>query len=116
LAYLRSLSYVDGAKVAVAGWSYGGIQAVLGAGDTSSDYVAAVVFTPASQSWEGNPDLQRAMLDAAKAADIQFLFIQAPERLQPHSERGIGGCDRARRRDGDANHLSGVRIHRTGRP
>ena len=36
LAYLRSLSYVDDGNVAVAGWSYGGIQTVLGAGDASA--------------------------------------------------------------------------------
>lgn len=77
LAYLRSLEYVDDAKVAAAGWSYGGIQTVLGAGDATAGYVAAVAFTPASQSWAGNPDLQSAMLGAAKAATIPFLFIQA---------------------------------------
>jgi dienelactone hydrolase len=77
LAYLRGLDYVDGAGVAVAGWSYGGIQTVLGAGDTAANYVAAVAFTPASQSWDGNPDLQLAMTSAAIGADIPFLFVQA---------------------------------------
>jgi dienelactone hydrolase len=77
LAYLRALPYVDGLRVAVAGWSYGGIQAVLGAGSSSAGYAAAVVFTPASQSWDGNPDLQAAMLEAATTATIPFLFIQA---------------------------------------
>ena len=77
LAYLRGLEYVDDAKVAVAGWSYGGIQAVLGAGDESADYVAAVAFTPASQSWDGNRHLQLAMITAATVADTPFLFVQA---------------------------------------
>jgi carboxymethylenebutenolidase len=77
LAYLRGLPYVDGARVAVAGWSYGGIQTVLGAGNPSAGYVAAVVFAPASQSWKDNGDLQTALLDAAKAATIPFLFVQA---------------------------------------
>lgn len=77
LAYLRALRYVDGLRVAVAGWSYGGIQTVLGAGSSSAGYVAAVAFTPASRSWDGNVDLQQAMLQAAKLATIPFLFIQA---------------------------------------
>ena len=77
LAYLRALAYVDDAQVAVAGWSYGGIQTVLGAGDASAGYVAAVAFTPAAQAWAGNPDLQKAMLTAGIAASIPFLFIQA---------------------------------------
>ena len=77
LAYLRGLSYVDGARVAVAGWSYGGIQTVLGAGDVAAGYLAAVAFTPASQSWDGNADLQAAMKAAATRAKIPFLFIQA---------------------------------------
>jgi dienelactone hydrolase len=77
LAYLRGLPYVDGARVAVAGWSYGGIQTVLGAGSASAGYVAAVAFMPASQSWEDNPELQAALLDAAQAATIPFLFVQA---------------------------------------
>jgi hypothetical protein len=33
-------------------------------------YVAAVAFTPASQSWDGNEDLQEAMLAAAKDATL----------------------------------------------
>ena len=77
LAYLRALEYVDDAQVAVAGWSYGGIQTVLGAGDPTAGYVAAVSFTPASQAWAGNPDLQKAMLTAGIAAKAPFLFIQA---------------------------------------
>ncbi len=77
LAYLRGLDYVDDAAVAVAGWSYGGIQTVLGAGDPSADYVAAVSFTPASQAWEGNRFLQEAMLGVAMRTKVPFLFIQA---------------------------------------
>ncbi|HEY8237946.1 MAG TPA: dienelactone hydrolase family protein [Candidatus Limnocylindrales bacterium] len=77
LAYIKSQAYVDPTKIAVAGWSFGGIQTVLGAGDASAGYVAAVAFTPASQSWDGNPDLQAALLTAAKAATVPFLFIQA---------------------------------------
>jgi carboxymethylenebutenolidase len=77
LAYLRGLEYVDATKVAVAGWSYGGIQAVFGGGDPAADYVAAVAFTPASQAWAGNPNLQAAMTQAATGAEIPFLFIQA---------------------------------------
>lgn len=77
LAFLRAQPYVDGLRVAVAGWSYGGIQTVLGAGSSSAGYLAAVAFTPASQSWDGNTNLQDAMLEAAKRATIPFLFIQA---------------------------------------
>lgn len=77
LAYLRSLAYVDDATIVVAGWSYGGIQTVLGAGDASAGYRAAVAFTPASQAWAGNTDLQAAMTEAATGAEIPFLFIQA---------------------------------------
>lgn len=77
LAYLRTLPYVDTAQIAVAGWSYGGIQTVLGAGDPSSHYVAAVAFTPGTQAWDGNPDLQGSMLAAGTGAGIPFLFIQA---------------------------------------
>jgi carboxymethylenebutenolidase len=77
LAYLRGLPYVDGARVAVAGWSYGGTQTLLGAGSSSAGYVAAVAFTPASQSWADNPELQAALLDAARNATIPFLFVQA---------------------------------------
>ena len=77
LAYLREQPYVDDAMVAVAGWSFGGIQTVLGAGDPSADYIAAVAFTPAAQTWEGNADLREAMTAAATGADVPFLFIQA---------------------------------------
>ena len=77
LDYLQALPYVDTTKIAVAGWSFGGIQTVLGAGDATAGYVAAVAFTPASQSWEGNADLQAALLAAARARPVPYLFIQA---------------------------------------
>ena len=84
LAYLKSLPYVDQRRLAVAGCSYGGIQALLAA-ERGAGYKAAVAISPAALSWNGNPLLQERLIKAARQTEIPVFLIQPPkdESLEP---------------------------------
>lgn len=76
LAYLKSQTYVDERRVAVAGCSYGGIQTVL-ASEGNRGYRAAVNFAGAAQSWRVIPDIRTRLTSAVRSATIPIFFIQA---------------------------------------
>ncbi len=76
LAYLKTLPYVDPKRIAVAGWSYGGIQTILGA-EADVGYRAAVDCAGAALSWEGNPDLRERLVRAVQKIIIPVFLMQA---------------------------------------
>jgi carboxymethylenebutenolidase len=84
LQYLRSLSYVDTTRIAVAGCSYGGIQTLLGA-EANAGYRVALDFAGAAQSWAGNSILQQRLVRAVQSISIPVFFLQAENdyNLQP---------------------------------
>jgi dienelactone hydrolase len=65
LNYLKSLSYVDKQRVAVAGCSFGGIQAMLAAGEQVG-LRAAVDFAGAAMVWSTFPEMRER--DARRCA------------------------------------------------
>jgi dienelactone hydrolase len=75
LAWLRTAAFVAPARIAVAGYSFGGIQAVLGV--ERADYCAAVNMAGAAQSWKLNPQLQAVMARAVRNARAPIFFFQA---------------------------------------
>ena len=69
LKFLKSKSFVDPARIAISGCSYGGIQTLL-IGERSLDIKALLPFAPGAMSWEHAPPLQDRLkhaLDQAKA-------------------------------------------------
>jgi dienelactone hydrolase len=76
VAYVRGLDYVDKARVALVGCSFGGIESLLGA-ERSDGIVAAVDFAGASAMWRRNIPLQNRMKSAARNARVPVLFLQA---------------------------------------
>jgi dipeptidyl aminopeptidase/acylaminoacyl peptidase len=76
LNYLKSLSYVDTRRIAVAGCSFGGIQTILAAGE-ELELRAAVDFAGAAQVWSGSLAMRERMLAAARRAIAPILLIQA---------------------------------------
>ena len=84
LAWLRSQSFVSGQRVALAGNSFGGIQAVLGAG--RAPVCGAVAASAASESWRDSAELQVAMKEAAARMSAPLLLFQARNDfdLEPH--------------------------------
>ena len=88
-AYLKSLPYVDQSRLAVAGCSYGGIQALLAA-ERGAGYKAAVAISPAAQSWSRNSLLKSRLVWAVRKTEIPVFLIQPPkdDSLQPSSVLG----------------------------
>ena len=74
LAYLETLPYVDTAKLAVAGCSFGGIQTLLAA-ERGAGFKVAVAVSPAAQSWEGNPFIRERLKTAVRKITVPVFFI-----------------------------------------
>jgi len=75
LAWLRAQSFVKPDQIAVAGNSFGGIEAVLGA--ERGSYCAAVDSAGAAQSWADAPEVQVLMTRAVRNARAPIFFFQA---------------------------------------
>jgi dienelactone hydrolase len=75
LDWLQSQPYVRGDRIAVAGNSFGGIEAVLAA--AQAPVCAAVAASAASDSWRDSPELQQLMKEAAGRSSAPLLLLQA---------------------------------------
>src|SRR6202142_2025670 len=78
LAYVKSLPDVDQNRLAVAGCSHGGIQAILAA-EQGAGYKAAIAISPGSESWDSNPLLQQTLTKAVSSINIPVFLIH-PEK------------------------------------
>jgi dipeptidyl aminopeptidase/acylaminoacyl peptidase len=75
LAWLREQKDVAKDRIAVAGTSFGGIEAVLGA--ERGDYCAAVDAAGAAKSWAQAKQVQALMIRAVRNARAPIFFFQA---------------------------------------
>ena len=75
LAWLRAQPFVQRDRIAVAGNSFGGIEAVLGA--ERGGYCAAIDSAGGAQSWAGAPQLQSRMTRAVRQSRSPIFFFQA---------------------------------------
>jgi carboxymethylenebutenolidase len=76
LNYLRSRSFVDPARIAISGCSYGGIQTLL-AGERDLGVRALLPFAPGAMSWGQNQLLQALLIRAVDRARAPVFLIQA---------------------------------------
>jgi len=74
-AWLKTQTFVQQGRIAVAGNSFGGVETVLGA--ARLPYCAAVVASGGTESWDESPELQQVMKAAARMANSPMLFFQA---------------------------------------
>jgi carboxymethylenebutenolidase len=75
LAWLRKQRFVRPDRVAVAGTSFGGVEAVLGA--ERSSYCAAIDSAGGAQSWAVAPELRVRMARAVRHSRAPVFFFQA---------------------------------------
>lgn len=75
LAWLRTQSFVQQTRIAVAGNSFGGVQVVLGA--ERGSYCAAIDSAGGAQSWSQSTDLQKLMTRAVRNSRVPIFFFQA---------------------------------------
>ena len=80
--------YVDRARVAVAGCSFGGIETLLAA-EKSPDVYAAVDFAGASMSWATSPRLRERLAAAANGARVPVFFLQAENDFDTTPSRAL---------------------------
>jgi carboxymethylenebutenolidase len=76
LNYLKSRPFVDPARIAISGCSYGGIQTLL-AGERDLNVRALVPFAPGAMSWEQNQPLQDLLIRAVDRARAPVFLLQA---------------------------------------
>jgi carboxymethylenebutenolidase len=93
LAYLKQLPFVDRDRIAVAGCSYGGIQTLLGA-ERIAGYKAAISISPAALSWDGNPFLQKRLIQSVRGINIPVLLLQPARDASLEPNRGWEGKQR----------------------
>jgi carboxymethylenebutenolidase len=91
LAYVKQLPFVDSERIVVAGCSYGGIEALLGA-ESGAGYKAAISISPAALSWERNDYLQARLVKAVGRIDIPVLLIQPPKDASLEPARVLGAA------------------------
>ncbi len=75
LEWLRAQKFIKPNQVAVAGNSFGGVEAVLGAAQAS--YCATVDASGGAESWSIAPELQALMKAAVRTSKSPIFFFQA---------------------------------------
>ena len=73
--WLRQQTFVDKHRIATAGNSFGGIEAVLGA--ERAGYCAAIDASGGAESWATAPQLRDRMTRAVRSATAPIFFFQA---------------------------------------
>jgi carboxymethylenebutenolidase len=82
LAWLRKQPFIQQKRIAVAGNSFGGIEAVLGA--EREPYCAAIDASGGAESWKlAQPQLQQIMTRAVRNARAPIFFFQAENDYDP---------------------------------
>jgi carboxymethylenebutenolidase len=76
LTYLKSQTFVDPARIAISGCSYGGIQTLL-TGERDLGIKALVPFAPGAMSWEENLPLRDRLVRAVDHVKAPVFLIQA---------------------------------------
>ena len=89
LAFVQTLAYVDQRKIFVAGCSFGGIEALLGA-EARPGYRAAVSISPGGLSWERSDRLRSRMIQAVRRMEVPVLLIQPAHDASLGPSRVLG--------------------------
>ena len=95
LTWLRAQKFVKPDQIAVAGNSFGGVEAILGA--QRGSYCAAIDSAGGAQSWAQAPELQSLMMRSVRNSHAPIFFFQAendydlsPSRVLSSTMRDAG--------------------------
>ena len=110
LAWLRTQSLVSRDSIAVAGNSFGGIEAVLGA--ERGSYCAAVDSAGDAQSWEDAPEVQALMTRAVGNSRAPTFFFQAENEYVLSPSRTLSAAMKDAGKEFEIKNLPSVwRVH-----
>src|SRR5438093_499983 len=90
LAWLRTQSFVKPDQIAVAGNSFGGIEAVLGA--ERAPYCAAIDASGAAESWAQAPGVRALMTRAVRNSQAPIFFFQAENDYDLSPSRSLSAA------------------------
>jgi dienelactone hydrolase len=76
LDYLKTLSFVDPKRIAIMGWSHGGIATILTA-SRSHAFVAMIDQAGGALTWNHSPALQQKLISAARDIRIPALCMDS---------------------------------------
>jgi len=76
LDYVRTVPFADSRRVAVMGWSFGGIVTMM-AVSRSSAFVAAINQAGGALTWDGNAQVRAALVSAAERTSTPTLLMVA---------------------------------------
>ncbi len=91
LDYVKHLPFVDSARIAVAGCSFGGIETLLGA-ERRAGYKVAISLSPAAQSWANNAYLRLRLIQAVQRIDVPVLLLQPARDTSLEPARVLGAA------------------------
>jgi dienelactone hydrolase/tetratricopeptide (TPR) repeat protein len=89
LSYLKALPFVDTTRMVVAGCSFGGIMALLGAEGTHG-FRASLPISPAAQNWDHNAPLKARLIAGVSDIRIPVFLIQPPRDASLGPVRDLG--------------------------
>jgi len=95
LPYVQTLAFADAKRVAVMGWSFGGIVSMF-AVSRSSAFRAAVNQAGGALTWDGNPSLRAALVAAAEKSTTPTLFMVAANDRTTYSITTLADIYKAR--------------------
>jgi len=88
--YLRGLPYVDPKRLALMGWSFGGVVTML-ATARSSAFLAAVNQAGGALTGDANPNMRSALIEAAGKSKTPTLFMVAKNDRTTSSATTLAG-------------------------
>jgi dienelactone hydrolase len=94
LAFLKTVPWVDTRRVAIMGWSFGGIVSVFAA-SRESRFFAVVDQAGGALTWAGSPALQAALPDAARKIRSPLLCMGAENDASTENVKKVCGAAKA---------------------
>jgi len=98
LNFLKSQPFVDPARIAISGCSYGGIETLL-AGERDLGVRALVPFAPGAMSWERNDALQDRLIRAVDLTKSPVFLIQAENDYSISPSRALANEAAKKKKD-----------------
>jgi len=86
--FVKTLPYPDTKRMAVMGWSFGGIVSVFGAG-RSTAFRAVVDQAGAALTWDHSPAMQAALKEAARKIRVPLLGMVAENDRTTESVKAV---------------------------